>query len=421
MHTGRVLDYEVKSLFCHECAMYNNDDPTSEKFLKWKQLHESQCMINHKGSSDAMESEGAVEIFLRSVDKGLRYTTFVGDDDSSCFGDVHAKCLEVYGDEYTVRKEECVGHVQKRLGRGLREYKRKAKGTKLPDGKTAGGKGRLTDKVCDRMQNYFGTAIRSNAGNKEGMQKAIWAIYHHMIRDDRKSLEDQHEFCPKTQETWCKFWKQDGSYNDAKRLPPVFLNELRPLFERLSEDELLQRCLMGLTQNQNEALNGILWAICPKIKFCGRMRLETAVCEAVCHFNKGATFKLEIMTALGIQPGKKMKTALLKQNKRRIKNAAVKISLKYRQHRRKRRADKKSKDNDQVVYMSGAFGLTSTPEILFEKEGKRKKEKSSGQKKKVKRVLIKEKCQIARSTENKKICITFVDETQIKMVKDMHY
>ena len=33
----------------------------------------------------------------------------------------------------TINKEECVGHVQKRIGRALREYKRKLKGKKLDE------------------------------------------------------------------------------------------------------------------------------------------------------------------------------------------------------------------------------------------------------------------------------------------------
>ena len=75
-----------------------------------------------------------------------------------------------------MKKEECVGHIQKRLGSGLREYKRKQRGEKLSDGKTVGGKGRLTDKKVDSMQNYFGEAIRNNSGNKEDMFKAIFFI-----------------------------------------------------------------------------------------------------------------------------------------------------------------------------------------------------------------------------------------------------
>ena len=79
-----------------------------------------------------MESQCTKEIFLGSVDlHGLQYTTFVGDEDSSCFGDVAKSCLERYGEEYTVTNEECVGDVQKTIGRALREYKRKMKGKKI--------------------------------------------------------------------------------------------------------------------------------------------------------------------------------------------------------------------------------------------------------------------------------------------------
>ena len=67
-----------------------------------------------------------------------------------------------YGAAYEVTKEECVGHVQKRLGTALKKYKKDKKGQKLADGKTVGGKGRLTDKIIDSMQNYYGQAIQEN-------------------------------------------------------------------------------------------------------------------------------------------------------------------------------------------------------------------------------------------------------------------
>ena len=42
-----------------------------------------------------------------------------------------------------VKKLDCIGHVQKRLGTALRDYKKKSKG-KLKDGKAVGGKGHKT-------------------------------------------------------------------------------------------------------------------------------------------------------------------------------------------------------------------------------------------------------------------------------------
>ena len=79
-----------------------------------------------------MEASVAVEIFSRSVEtRRLKYTTFVGDRDSSCFGPVKEAMEKKYGAAYEVTKEECVGPVQKRLCTALRKYKKKRqKGTK---------------------------------------------------------------------------------------------------------------------------------------------------------------------------------------------------------------------------------------------------------------------------------------------------
>lgn len=57
---------------------------------------------------------------------------------------------------YEIGKEECVGHIQKRMGAALRNFKKKNKGVKLSDGKSVGGARRLTDDCINRIQNYFG-------------------------------------------------------------------------------------------------------------------------------------------------------------------------------------------------------------------------------------------------------------------------
>ena len=121
-----------------------------------------------------MERDGAVEMFLQSIDKNnLKYTEYIGDGDSNSFGVVKSALAEKYEDEYIVRKEDCIGHIQKRMGSALRTYKNNCKGSVLPDGKTVGGVGRLTDKIIDRIQTYYGYAIRNNKENDEKIVKAI--------------------------------------------------------------------------------------------------------------------------------------------------------------------------------------------------------------------------------------------------------
>ena len=152
--TGEVQDYVIKSLVCHECSAHSRWDKESEKYKNWYDKHKATCYINHnRGSSDSMETQGAVEMFLLSIDKnGLRYTTFVGDGDSNCYASVCEALRNAptcYS--YEVKKEECVGHIQKRIGTALCEYKRKMKGIRLADGKFVSGKGCLTDVMINRI------------------------------------------------------------------------------------------------------------------------------------------------------------------------------------------------------------------------------------------------------------------------------
>ncbi len=100
-----------------------------------------------------MDSSGCLSIFQRSKDlHSLRYLEFLGDGNSKA----HKLLVEneVYG-EQVVKKLECVGHIQKRMGSRLRSLKKRLGKKKLFDGKSFGGKCRLTDKVVDSIQVYY--------------------------------------------------------------------------------------------------------------------------------------------------------------------------------------------------------------------------------------------------------------------------
>ena len=208
VRTGKILDYEVLSVVCFECRAHEAEEKDTDRYMSWWQKHKDLCPINHTGASGEMESKGAIRMFLRSIEKRrLKYTTMVGDGDTGCYSHVCEALKRAYDTSYIVSKEECVGHVQKRMGTCLRELKRKSRGKKISDGKGIGGIGRLTDKKIDSIQNYYGQAIRQNSGNLLPMKSAIMAILKHMVRDNNASLEDQHSFCPQDTTTWCKYVK----------------------------------------------------------------------------------------------------------------------------------------------------------------------------------------------------------------------
>ena len=226
--------------------------------------------------------------------------------------------------------------------------------------------GGLADKVIDRTQNYYGKAIRNNTRDLGNMTNDIWAIYQHMIKASDIPLEEQHRLCPTYKDAWCRFWQDKMNdtctYDDSTRLPEVFITELKRTFTRLSEEKLLGRCLRGLTQNQNEAVNGQLWLKCPKNHFCRKRRVTIAVCGTIGIFNTGAASKAVLMKSCGVQPGINVMKAFRKEDLKRVHSAAHKVSEKYRQRRQALRAKRKGKA-DKISYGSGAFGLSCKPEL----------------------------------------------------------
>lgn len=361
--TGEVIDFEVLSKHCYQCKQHQGDDKDSEKYKKWRDTHAATCNINHQGSSGEMEGVGALKIFSRSIEKHkLKYATFVGDGDSDTFKVVKEGVEKIYGSRYQVAKEECIGHIQKRMGNALRRYVKEMKGNKMNDNKTVGGKGRLTKLKIDQIQRYYGQAIRKHVGNLEEMQKAIWAIFFHTVTSPGTvSMKIQHQYCPKGNESWCKFNNNletgKKTYDESGRLPPAFYEPLKPIFKRLSTKELLQKCQKGLTQNANESLNNLIWQRCPKTMFFGKERVVSAVSEAVCVFNTGAGAKALIMKAAGVnEMGSNFLSALRKRDNDRLVSASQKVSNKYKSWRwSKKKVTSVEKKKGNEHYEAGGF------------------------------------------------------------------
>ena len=345
---GKILDVEAMSRYCKECEFYNKLDKNSARYETWKANH-SNCKADFKGSAPAMEPEGAERIFKRSFEKhGLHYTKFYGDGDSKSYGRVK----NVYEDKPVV-KYECIGHVQKRVGTALRKLKK--------DRKEMRGKGKLTDKMIDKLQNYYGIAIRSNVGNLEGMKKAILATLFHCSSSADKPY---HTYCPIGKDSWCMF-QADKANNTSKfkpgpGLPLTIIAVLKPVFARLSQDQLLKKCLHGKTQNQNESFNRMIWDRVPKSRYVGKDTFDLGVHDAVANFNMGAAASIEILKVLNITPG-----IFTEKNCNDIDNSRIysgeykekdssKLSRKKLRSKRKSKDDK-DKDKEGITYGAGQF------------------------------------------------------------------
>lgn len=97
-----------------------------------------------------MEVEAALILFERSLAvNSLRYTTVICDGDSRSYHAIQQ--ARVYG-FIPVEKEDCVNHVQKRMGTQLRAVQK----GKTSDGGRISGKGRLTGDLINKLTNYYG-------------------------------------------------------------------------------------------------------------------------------------------------------------------------------------------------------------------------------------------------------------------------
>ena len=341
MDTGKVLDVEPMSKSCKACSLKDklkNENPAA--YDLWKAEH--LCKMNYVGTAGNMEPVGAKRIWERSILKnGLRYVKFYGDGDSKGFCSVQ----NTYG-ELSVEKLECVGHVQKRVGCRLRNLKKREKGL--------GGKGKLTDNLIDKLQIYYGVAIRSNKNDLAGMQAATRATLFHVASSAQNNYHFPH--CPTGKDSWCKYNKDrangTNTYKPGPGLPLNIIMKVKPIFQELSSTDLLMKCLHGRTQNQNESFNAMIWDRLPKIRFVSLQLLKLGVYDAVANFNVGRKASVLIYEKLGIIPGTYTLQGCRKINRKRLFTSKY-ANLETTKSRRKIRRGTTKARNDQNQQKSG--------------------------------------------------------------------
>ena len=155
-------------------------------------------------------------------------------------------------------------------------------------------------------------------------------------------------------------WGGGGAerYTHHDAIPDDIFKVIKPIYLRLTERSLLERCLHGATQNRNECLNGLVWQMCPKTGICSAKVTEAAVALAVFTFNDGSSALGRLMTAMGMPEGEF--TALAQLDEERQKDAERKRSIGAKSRRKKRRRvrmgiQEDKLDDEGVTYEAGGF------------------------------------------------------------------
>ena len=292
--------------------------------------------------------------------------SYYGDGDSKSYDEVKY----IYPGTI-VQKFECIGHCQKRVGNRLRKLRirtkrlggknRKVQTKDKGKGKVTKAKGRLTDSVIDKLQNYFGIALRSNVGDLQKMQDAILACLFHVASSENDNFR---VYCPKTYDSWCQY-QRDAINNTNLYTPGAGISNnviaaIKPVYADLTKPDILQKCLHGLPQNPNESFNSTIWERVQKTVYCGLDTLELAVFDAVANYNYGRKATLDIFEGLNIIAGVYATTMCNMVNKWRKYNASLHNKPSVKKRRKVLCGEKKKKSDKHFLtevksYEAGGF------------------------------------------------------------------
>ena len=184
------------------------------------------------------------------------------------------------------------------------------------------------------------------------MQSATKAPLFHVASNKDHNLHYSH--CPIGPDSWCKY-NQDHvnettNYKPGSGLPISIVLKLRPIFEELSNEYLLKKCLHGMTQNQNETFNAMIWSRIPKSTYVSFSQLQLGVYDAVANFNIGRKASILIFEKLNMIPGKYCLEGCRKINEKWLSKSKYDNLEATKKRREIRRGKAKTKDDKKQVH-----------------------------------------------------------------------
>ncbi|KAK4321309.1 hypothetical protein Pmani_007885 [Petrolisthes manimaculis] len=124
------------------------------------------------------------------------------------------------------------------------------------------------------------------------MRDEIMATFYHCTSTDDKP---QHSVCAKGSDSWCFYNRAvaPGVQPQSRKKMRVYfrldseLDLVKTVYDRLTTDDLMSRCLQGLTQNRNEHLHSRIWKMCHKHRSVYKRSVDLATATATCNYNVG--------------------------------------------------------------------------------------------------------------------------------------
>ena len=175
-----------------------------------------------------------------------------------------------YNGEAVIRKEECLGHVQKRLKKHLHKSSTHSKG--------------ITEGKAKRIADLYALVVVQNKGKSpSAIRDALNILLDH--------TRELHDNCPGGESSWCYFRKQEARYLDDNSLPAPYTrspyltpNEFkgaREVFCVFASLDFCSSITLGKTQNSNESLHSMIRHHSPETKRVGQKSLIASTAMAV--------------------------------------------------------------------------------------------------------------------------------------------
>ena len=272
-NTGLVLGYETRNKRCCQCEVSTRTGV--------EKLHD--CRKNYSGSSKGMEGDVAVSLFRKSAASNNKYSTLIGDDDSTTIAWLHS---EVDSD---IEKLSDVNHAKSNLHKQLNAVKSKHK--------------ELTQKVIQYIKKCFSYAVAQNPDNPIGLQVALNATPLHMFGD--------HSRCDIA---WCGYIQRLGpnlpgtlpyKHSSLRAGTDLMSLELKSdLIKILGRFATNSRKLAaeGCSQ-RNESLNSTIISKTTKARhYGGSAQNDYWVSAGVAQKNLNYTYVPKVMDKLNISP-----------------------------------------------------------------------------------------------------------------------
>ena len=297
-----------------------------------------------------MESAAAVEIWKRSISShSFIYYTYIGDGDSSSHKNLVKS--DPYNGLTTVRREECLGHVQKRVKKNILKKSKIFKG--------------LLEAKADRIAHLHALVIVQSAESALEIHEALQVLLYH--------TDEKHDNCPDGSTSWCYYRKLVAKHLEDSSLPfPItrapFLtvaefDRTAEIFQVFASLSFCKTITLGKTQNSNESLHKMLRHNAPNSKRVGQRSLVASTSLAVLAFNEGSLSYTVLMKELGLTASHGTLQHLSRRDRQR--NQARERRIRERHKLRRRQTSRKRRDKDvsssgkrldKAVYSSGKFG-----------------------------------------------------------------